>query len=51
VGTAYEDVCLGATGQLDGQTVPKVHHIPCTKVTTKLLKYIVLVKYCQMVCI
>lgn len=51
MGTVHEHVCLGATGQLDGQTVPKVRYIPCMKVTTKLLKYIVLGKYYQMVCI
>lgn len=51
LGTVYEDVCLGATGQLVGQSLSKVHHISCTKVTTKLLKDIVLGKYCQLVCI
>lgn len=42
---------MGATGQLVGQSLPKVHCISCTKVTTKLLKDIVLEKYSQMVCI
>lgn len=34
-----------------GKVLPNVDHISCTKVTTKLLKDIVLGKYCQMACI